>query len=75
MPENTDGRDFASGTQEQLDLARLAGNPGEKKRHLDRAAHFATLYERSRTPHRLPGDQTENKGVEGQWETGSLRGC
>lgn len=61
-----DDQGYARDAQRQLDLVALADDPGEKRHHLDRAAHFATLHERSRAPHRLVGDGTEDRGIEAE---------
>lgn len=50
-PIETDDRDHANVAGRELLLAELAIDPVKKRQHLSRAAHFATLDERSRALH------------------------
>lgn len=50
-PIENDDRGYPDLADRELGLAELAINPVSKKQHLNRAAHFATLDERTRAPH------------------------
>lgn len=51
MPTD-DGMDYEALVDRELDLAASAADQEAKALHLNRAAHLATLHERSRAPHR-----------------------
>lgn len=51
MPAD-DGLDYEALAEQELALAASAFTTDERVLHLNRAAAFATLHERSRAPHR-----------------------